>query len=1098
MLYAEWASKVGCGHILPVVGGACQVCDSMPVLMGYVGNNHVKVLRDSGCSGVVVKRELVKDSELTGKFQKCVLIDGTVRQVEEGLIDIDTPFFTGKVTALCMKEPVYDLIIGNIPEARNQSDPDPTWRSREHRENCCEILQAVQTRGQIAKEQKGMRKLNVTGMVDFDVNVDKMKELQMSDLSLRTYRELAESGKKKLLSDGSVSWFSHDKGLLYRHFQSPKVSDNKTIKQLVIPETLRRKVMTVAHDSILGGHLGTKKTIDRISSSFYWPGIQSDVKRYCQSCDMCQRTFPKGKVTKVPLEKMPLIDTPFDRVAVDLVGPIFPVTDKGNRYILTVVDYSTRYPEAIPLKNIDTGSVAEALVYIFSMMGIPREILSDMGTQFTSNTMKEVSRLLSIKQLVTTPYHPSCNGLVEKFNGTLKSMLRKMCSERPKDWDRYLPALLFAYREVPQASTKFSPFELMFGRTVRGPMTVLKELWSKEDVDPDVKTTYQYVLDLKERLSSTCELVKNELTKSNEHYKKHYDRKARSRSFKVGDYVLILLPTDNNKLLMHWKGPFEVVEKKSVTDYRVNVNGKTRLFHINLLKKYNLRDEPRSDVPTRLASCVVIDSDGSDANGNEKLLHLLPVKATESYKNVKVNESLSLDQNESVIALLHEFQDVLTDVPGRTDVIQHEVQLTTNEPIRNRPYQIPYAIREAVRDEIQKMIDMDIIEPSESPYASSVVVAKKSDGSNRICIDFRKLNKVTVFDAEPMPDPEEMMAKISQSRYFSKIDLCKGYWQIPMRPQDRDLTSFLSPDGLFRFKVMPFGMSNSPATFNRLMRKVLKGLQYTVCFLDDILIHTESFEEHLLELKRVFERLRQAHLTAKPSKCEIGQIQLVYLGHIIGEGVMKPTDEKIKAIQEAPRPTTKKEVRSFLGLLGYYRKFVPNFSTVAAPLSDLTKKGVPNRFDWRPECEQSFKTLKSMLLFSPILRLPDLSKTFILRTDASNLGVGAVLMQDHDGKKYPVAYASRKLLDREQRYSVIEKECLAIVWALQKFQPYLYGRSFVIETDHQPLVHLQKAKVPNSRLMRWSLFLQSYDFHTEVIKGSENIGADFLSRHIQG
>jgi hypothetical protein len=167
------------------------------------------------------------------------------------------------------------------------------------------------------------------------------------------------------------------------------------------------------------------------------------------------------------------------------------------------------------------------------------------------------------------------------------------------------------------------------------------------------------------------------------------------------------------------------------------------------------------------------------------------------------------------------------------------------------------------------MIDMDIIEPSESSYASSVVVAKKSDGSNQICIDFRKLNKVTVFDAEPMPDPEQMMAKISQSRYFSKIDLCKGYWQIAMRPQDRDLTSFLSPDGLFIFKVMPFGMSNSPATFNRLMRKVLKGL-HTVCFLDDILIHTGSFEEHLLELKRVFERLRQAHLTAKPSKCEIG------------------------------------------------------------------------------------------------------------------------------------------------------------------------------------------------------------------------------------
>lgn len=258
--------------------------------------------------------------------------------------------------------------------------------------------------------------------------------------------------------------------------------------------------MKIAHDSILGGHLGTKKTRDQILSNFYWPGIQGDVTRYCQSCDVCQRTIPKSKVIKVPLNEMPIIDTPFEHVAVDLVGPLYPITDKGNRYILTAVDYSSRYPEAAALKNIDTETVAEALVEIFSRVGIPREVLSDMGTQFTSNVMKEVGRLLSFKQLVTTPYHPACNGLVEKFNGTLKSMLRKMSSERPKDWDRYLPALLFAYREVPQESTKFSPFDLVYARSVRGPMAVLKELWTKEENDPEVKTTYQYVLDLKGKI----------------------------------------------------------------------------------------------------------------------------------------------------------------------------------------------------------------------------------------------------------------------------------------------------------------------------------------------------------------------------------------------------------------------------------------------------------------------------------------------------------------------------------------------------------------------------------------------------------------------
>lgn len=236
--------KLACGHILPVIGGVCKVCDTMPVLSGYVGENFVNVLRDSGCSGVVVKRELVKDSELTGKIQKCVLIDGTVRQVEEALIDIDTPFYTGKVSALCMREPVYDLIIGNVSGVRNQSEPNPQWCRRENREKCCEILQAVQTRGQKAKEEKGLKKLNVTDLVDLEVTVNKMKELQLIDETLTNYRNLANAGKRKLLGDGIVSWFSMDKGLLYRHFSSPKVSDNKTFKQLVIPEALRRKVTT--------------------------------------------------------------------------------------------------------------------------------------------------------------------------------------------------------------------------------------------------------------------------------------------------------------------------------------------------------------------------------------------------------------------------------------------------------------------------------------------------------------------------------------------------------------------------------------------------------------------------------------------------------------------------------------------------------------------------------------------------------------------------------------------------------------------------------------------------------------------------------------
>ena len=246
--------------------------------------------------------------------------------------------------------------------------------------------------------------------------------------------------------------------------------------------------------------------------------------------------------------------------------------------------------------------------------------------------------------------------------------------------------------------------------------------------------------------------------------------------------------------------------------------------------------------------------------------------------------------------------------PNLTHLAQHEIHLTTSDPIRNKPYQIPFALRNSVREEVKKMIEMDIIEPSESPYASSIVVAKKSDGSNRICTDFRKLNKVTVFDAEPMPDPEEIFAKIGQSKFFTKVDLCKGYWQIPMRDEDKDLTSFVTPDGLFRFKVMPFGLSNAAATFNRMMRMLLKDLKDTDSFIDDILVHTDNWESHVVALRCLLERLRSGKLNAKPSKCFVGCKSLEFLGHSVGDGVLRPNDDKLEGIRNAPRPETKKQI----------------------------------------------------------------------------------------------------------------------------------------------------------------------------------------------
>ena len=798
----------------------------------------------------------------------------------------------------------------------------------------------------------------------------------------------------------------------------------------------------------------------------------------------------------------------------DLIGPIHPPSDKGHRYLLTIMDYSTRYPEAIPLTNIDTETVAEALVEVYARVGIPHEVLTDMGSQFVSDIMKEVSRLLSIKRLVCTPYHPICNGLVEKWNGNFKLMLKRMCAERPRDWHRYVAPLLFAYREAPNDSLKFSPFELLFGRKVRGPMDILRQLWTKEDISPEIKTTYQYVVDLKQRLSDTCELAHDMLSRSQSKYKTYYDRKARPRTLQEGEQVLILLPTDRNKLLMQWRGPYTVVKKINEFDYRIKVNNKVKSFHINNLKKYIPRLEPEAgtcmsifDQPFSLENACAVgtyepnseDADlTEDTEYSESIVPMPRADRKENIGDVKLSDELTADERTMLLKTLQQYDETLTDVPGRTDVITCDIKLTTDQPIRSRAYPVPYSVRRIIKDEVTSMLSLGVIERSESPYASPIVLVKKKDSSIRFCVDFRKLNRVTIFDPEPMPNAEDLFALLSKARYLSKIDLSKGYWQVPMSPGSVEKTSFLTPDGQYAFLYMPFGLVNSSQVFTRMMRKLFSDVQGVINYIDDLLIFSDKWEEHLAKVSEVFSILEKANLTARPSKCYFGFRSPEFLGHQVGSGTLSTNPVLLKKIKVSERPQTKKQVRSFLGLTGYYRRFVPNYALIALPLTDLTWKGQPLRVQWGPAQENAFLSLKSILASPPILHLPDLEKAFIVRTDASEKGLGAILLQEFEGVLHPVAFASRKLLPRETRYSTIERECLAIVWAIKKFELYLYNRQFVIQTDHQPLAYINSAKVLNRRLMKWAMTLQEYRYNIEAIPGKDNFGPDFLSRVPEG
>lgn len=358
----------------------------------------------------------------------------------------------------------------------------------------------------------------------------------------------------------------------------------------------------------------------------------------------------------------------------------------------------------------------------------------------------------------------------------------------------------------------------------------------------------------------------------------------------------------------------------------------------------------------------------------------------------------------------------------------------------------------------------------------------------------RRVNAVTKFDTEPMSDIDAILTNASQARYFTKVDMTKGYWQVPMREESRPLTAFSTPLGSFQFTRMAFGLVNSAATFNRLMRKVLHDIKDVDFYVDDVLGHSDKWLAHMVMLRELFTHISQAGLTVRPTKTKIGFFEVDFVGHVISEGNVAMDPGKLGRIHEAPRPQTKRQVRAFLGLIGYYRRFVPSFAERAVPLTDLTKKGQPNLVRWEDAQERAFTQLRDMLTQAPILRLPNLNKRFIVQTDASDTGVGAALLQEYEGDIFPVIYASKKLLPRERRYSVIERECLAIVFAIKKFEKYLYGKEFTIQTDHQPLAYIQRSRVENSRIMRWALFLQNYQFRIEAIKGSQNVGADYLSR----
>ena len=442
-------------------------------------------------------------------------------------------------------------------------------------------------------------------------------------------------------------------------------------------------------------------------------------------------------------------------------------------------------------------------------------------------------------------------------------------------------------------------------------------------------------------------------------------------------------------------------------------------------------------------------------------------------------ENLSPLQQQQLNELFKEFQDVFSqgdDDLGNTPLLQHGIE--TNGPPLRQPYrrQNP-AVRREEMAQVQQMLSSNVIRPSKSPWASPVVMVRKKDGSLRFCVDFRQLNAATVKDAHPLPRIDDLLDALHGAKWFSTLNLKSGYWQVPIAEQDKEKTAFRTSSGqLFEFNQVPFGLCNAPATFSRLMDRVLAGLHWETClfYLDDIIVFSSTWEEHLARLREVFERLRPAKLKLGPTKCTFAAKEVSYLGHRVTEEGLLPDPALLAAIRDIPPPKTATEVRSFLGLASYYRRYVKGFAAIAAPLHALTRKDA--LFHWSEDCQAAFDQLKVRLTTSPITAFPDFSQEFWLYTDASTAGLGAILAQVRDGKERIICCASRALNKAEKSYPATKLECLAIVWAVAKFRPHLMAMPFEVYTDHYALQWLKTMRTGSALLHCWSAALEEYDF----------------------
>ncbi|XGW15120.1 hypothetical protein V3C99_000979, partial [Haemonchus contortus] len=498
---------------------------------------------------------------------------------------------------------------------------------------------------------------------------------------------------------------------------------------------------------------------------------------------------------------------------------------------------------------------------------------------------------------------------------------------------------------------------------------------------------------------------------------------------------------------------------------------------------------------TKWEDCTMLDQENFEMNTNEKQ-KLLREQILQNRKEKCIEQDLT--------DLLVNYADVFAVCEkelSQTDLVKMSIDTGESQPIKLKTRPVPLGLRKRLREMLQDLEDRNIIEKSYSDWAFPIVLVEKKDGSIRLCVDYRELNKCIKQDSYPIPTIDAILASLAGKKYFSTLDMCSGYWQIPLEESSKHKSAFTTPEGLYQFRVTPFGLSTSPAVFQRLMDTVLKEMlgEEVFCYIDDVMICTDTRERHVELLQEICDRMRKAGLRLKAKKCILLQTSVSFLGHVIDSEGLHMDKQKIEVVRNYPTTKNAKDLRSFLGMASFYRKFCLNFSKIAAPLFKLTSS--KTKWYWEDEHANAFQKMKEMISSSPVLKQPRIEDArsgkhpFVIFTDASSTGIGAVLSQEHDDKfLHPIYFASKSLSKTERRYHITDLEALSVIFAIRRFHMFIYGTPTIVKTDHLPLTALFKRTNVSARVLRWSLELQRYNLQIQYIKGRANIVADALSR----